>query len=207
MPEYNLDNAYRIDGPDDARRYYDEWAASYDSTFTEAWGYVAPARIAGIFSAGWTAGDAPVLDIGAGTGEVARHMPGLTVDGIDISAEMLAQAEAKGLYRRCILGDLTKPLDLPDGAYHGVVSSGTFTHGHVGPECLSELLRVTAPGALFVCGTIPSVYDEEKFGSALALLVAEGRIEPVAFHLIDIYEKAEHPHAADRGLVMQFRKL
>lgn len=205
MSGYDLDKAYTIEGPEDAKRLYGDWAATYDASFTEAWGYVAPARIAGIFR-DHVAGEGAVLDIGAGTGEVARHLEGLIVDGIDISPEMLAEAERKGLYRERILADLTKPLDLPDGAYHGVVSSGTFTHGHVGPGCLPELLRVTAPGALFVCGTIPSVFDEERFGSALAALVAEGRIEPVSFHLIDIYDKTDHPHAADRGLVMRFRK-
>ena len=101
----------------------------------------------------------------------------------------------------------TGPLDLPDAAYGGVICCGTFTHGHVGPECLPELLRVTRPGALFVCGTIAPVLDGLGFGSALAGLVAAGRITPVQFHDIPIYEGADHPHAADRGLVMQFHKI
>jgi SAM-dependent methyltransferase len=127
------------------------------------------------------------------------------VDGFDISADMLARAEEKGLYRNRILGDLTGPLDLADASYGGVISCGTFTHGHVGPECLAELLRVTRPGALFCCGTIAPVYDQMGFGSALARLVAEGRITPLNFREIGIYEGADHPHAADKGLVMVFR--
>ncbi|MGR3323328.1 MAG: class I SAM-dependent DNA methyltransferase [Pseudooceanicola sp.] len=207
MPDYDLDNAYEIDGPDAARRHYDAWAATYDDSFARGWGYIAPREIAGIFRAGWTGGEAPVLDIGAGTGEVARHMDALTVDGIDISPEMLAVAGAKGLYRRRIVGDLTRPLDLPDDAYAGVISCGTFTHGHVGPGALPELLRVTRPGARFVCGTIAAVLDGQGFGSALARLVARGRISPVRFHEIAIYEGADHPHAGDRGLVMDFTRL
>ncbi|OWU86540.1 hypothetical protein ATO6_07060 [Oceanicola sp. 22II-s10i] len=206
MPDYDLDNAYRIDGPDSARRHYDAWAGTYDDSFARDWGYIAPREIAALFRAGFD-GSGPVLDIGAGTGEVARHLDGLTVDGIDISPEMLAQAERKGLYRRRILGDLTRPLDIPDARYAGVISCGTFTHGHVGPECLPELLRITRPGARFTCGTIPAVLDGAGFGSALALLVAQGQITPVRFHDIAIYDGSDHPHAADRGLVMDFIRL
>ena len=119
---------------------------------------------------------------------------------------MLDQARAKGIYRDCILGDLTKPIALPDGVYGAVISCGTFTHGHVGPECLPELLRITRPGALFVCGTIPAVLDGARFGSELAKLVAQELIEPVRFRDIPIYEGANHPHRDDRGLVIVFRK-
>ncbi|WP_425052027.1 class I SAM-dependent DNA methyltransferase [Psychromarinibacter sp. S121] len=207
MPtDYDLDKAYEIDGPEDAKRLYGNWAASYDDSFGEGWGYVAPREIAHIFLSDMRENQ-PVLDIGAGTGLVAEHLRDLTVDGIDIAPEMLARAEAKGLYRRRILGDLTQTLQMPDGVYGGVVSCGTFTHGHVGPVCLPELLRVTRAGALFACGTIPAVLDGMGFGSALATLVAQGAITPVTFREIAIYEGADHPHKDDRGLVMVFRKL
>ncbi|MEO1679473.1 MAG: class I SAM-dependent methyltransferase [Pseudomonadota bacterium] len=208
MDEYDLDQAYEIHGAEDAKKLYGDWAATYDTSFGEAWGYVAPRRIAEIYLATRkTADDAPVLDVGAGTGLVAEALPGLTVDGVDISPEMLAQAEAKGLYRDRILADLTATLPMADGSYDGLISCGTFTHGHVGPECLPELLRVARPGALFVCGTRPAVYDGMGFGSALALLVASGTVTPLTFHEIGIYEGASHDHAADTGLVMVFRKL
>ena len=40
------------------------------------------------------------------------------------------------------------PVD--DATYDGVVSSGTFTLGHVGPEAIGELLRVTKTGGHIV---------------------------------------------------------
>lgn len=202
---YDLDEAYKINSPAEARRIYGNWAASYDTSFGESWGYVAPREIAAILRAECS-GDEPVLDAGAGTGLVGEHLRGLVVDAVDITPEMLDQAKAKGCYRDHILGDLTLPLALPDAAYGAVVSCGTFTHGHVGPECLPELLRITRPGALFVCGTIPAVLDSARFGSALAALVAQDLIEPVRFRDIPVYEGASHPHRDDRGLVMVFRK-
>jgi len=152
-------------------------------------------------------GDEPVLDVGAGTGLIGQAMAGGEIDALDLSPEMLAVARRKGVYRDLIAADLTGPLALPDGAYGGVVSAGTFTHGHVGPACLPELLRITRPGALFVCTVVPEVYDSAGFGSSLALLVAQGRITPVRFDDFAIYDHADDAHADARGLIMTFRRL
>jgi SAM-dependent methyltransferase len=202
---YALDEAYQINGPEDARRMYGDWAATYDQSFGAAWGYIAPREIAAVLK-GEIGSDAEILDIGAGTGLVAEHLRGRTVDALDITPEMLDIARGKGLYRNLMLGDLTKALNIPDASYDAVVSCGTFTHGHVGPECFPELLRITRPGAVFACGTIGPVLDGAGFGSALARLVAQGRISPVGWRDIPIYEGADHPHKDDRGLVMVFRR-
>jgi SAM-dependent methyltransferase len=203
---YDLDEAYEINGPDEARRLYGDWAETYDDSFGAAWGYIAPREIAAILRSE-IAPTAEILDIGAGTGLVAENLRGLTVDALDITPEMLRIAEPKGLYRRLMLGDLTATLDIPDGSYDAIVSCGTFTHGHVGPECFPELLRITRPGAVFACGTIGPVLDGARFGSELARLVALGRITPIAWRDIPIYEGVDHPHKDDRGLVMVFRRL
>lgn len=203
---YNLDKAYEIHGPDDARRLYGDWATTYEESFADAWNYIAPRKIAEILRAEILPG-AQILDIGAGTGLVAEHLRGLTVDALDISPEMLEVARPKCVYRDLLVGDLTGALGLPDESYDAVVSCGTFTHGHVGPECLPELLRISRPGAVFACGTIGAVIDGAGFGSALARLVASGRITAVEWRDIAIYDGADHPHKDDRGLVMVFRRV
>jgi SAM-dependent methyltransferase len=203
---YGLDGAYQINGPDDARKMYGDWAPNYDESFGAAWGYIAPREIAAILKSEIATG-AEILDIGAGTGLVAESLTGQTVDALDITPEMLEIARAKSLYRQLLLGDLTKVLDIPDASYDAVISCGTFTHGHVGPECFPELLRITRPGAVFACGTIGPVLDGAGFGSALARMVAQGQITAVAWRDIPIYEDAQHPHKDDRGLVMVFRRL
>ena len=154
--------------------------------------------------------DRPVLDIGAGTGllaeSLAKIQAGIETDAIDISAEMLAKAAAKGLYRNCITADLTRKLEIGDESYGGLVSSGTFTHGHVGPEALGELLRIARSGALFCFSIKPQVFDEEGFGSAFARLVAGNAITPLDFREVRFYEGVDHEHADDRGLAALFRK-
>ncbi|MDW4499209.1 methyltransferase domain-containing protein [Sulfitobacter sp. D35] len=205
MPDYDLDNAYAIDGPQDARKLYGAWAQTYDSSFGEGWGFIAPRLIAELYLSE-SDGNEPILDIGAGTGLVTEHLRGAVVDAFDITPQMLDVARGKGIYRNLIEGDLLAPLDLADSTYGGVISCGTFTHGHVGPACLPELLRVTRSGGLFVCGTIPAVLDGMGFGSALARLQAAGAITPLRFAEIRIYDRKHHDHAEDRGLVMIFRK-
>jgi SAM-dependent methyltransferase len=206
MSKTALETAYAIDGPEGAKKLYADWADTYDAGFSVEYGYVAPREVARIFRALCDEADTPILDVGAGTGLVGEHLRDLTLDALDISPEMLAVAAGKGLYRATIEADLTTRLPLSDGLYRGVISAGTFTHGHVGAEALPELLRVAAPEALFVCGTRDDVFDRMGFGSMLARLQAADRITPVRFFDIPTYEGAAHDHAQDRSLVMTFRK-
>lgn len=92
-----LDDAYALKTPEDSRRLYADWAASYDAEFAEATGYRLPEAVAAAFAA--LGGGGPVLDVGAGTGLVAERLSlrGLgPIDGTDISHEMLNVASAKG---------------------------------------------------------------------------------------------------------------
>ena len=202
----DLSAAYALKDAEDARRLYAGWAATYDARFGAAHGYVGPREVARVLAARG-APEGPILDVGAGTGlvgqAVAVALPGAVIDGLDLSREMLAEAEGKGVYRRLIAADLNAPLDLPDAAYAAMTCSGTFTHGHVGPGCLPELLRCLAPGGRLVAATPPAVLDEAGFGSALAGLVASGAVLPVPFHDAPVYEGADHANAADRYLIWE----
>ncbi|MBY8976193.1 methyltransferase domain-containing protein [Rhodobacteraceae bacterium NNCM2] len=201
----SLEGAYALKTPDDSVRLYADWAKTYDAGFAESHGYVMPQRVAGLFES-LRDGRDPVLDIGAGTGLVAEHLGG-TVDAVDISAEMLEVAGAKGLYRRRLVADLTQTLPIPDAAYAGFISTGTFTHGHVGPVCLPELMRIARPGALFCLAINAQAFDEAGFGSAFAELVADRRISPIQFQRVRIYaEGAGHEHGDDEVLVAVFHR-
>ena len=204
-PDTSLDGAYSLETPEDSKELYRTWAATYDESFAARHGYVYAERVAETFLA--EGGTGPVLDIGAGTGLVAEAMRAVEADGLDISAEMLNVAAQKGLYRNRFVADLTGPLDLPDAGYRGLVSAGTFTHGHVGPVCLPELMRVAAPNALFVLGINEGVFDLAGFGSAFAHLVADNVISPVRFKRIRYYEGAAHDHADDGGLLAIFHRM
>ena len=206
MADTSLDGAYSLETPEDSVNLYREWASTYDSGFAADTGYVYAKNVAAVLVEE-LAGEMPdVLDIGAGTGLVAEELPGLVVDGLDISQEMLDVAGQKGLYRNRICADLTKPLAIGDASYGAFTSAGTFTHGHVGPVCLPELMRIARPGALFVLGINAGVFDQAGFGSAFADLVADGCIEPVRFRKVDCYTNTDHAHGDTVILLAVFRR-
>jgi SAM-dependent methyltransferase len=137
--------------PADAVAVYRDWAADYDRDVFGRLGFTGTQRIAELLAAYLHDPETPVIDLGCGTGAVAANLRGLgitTVDGVDISPEMLAVARDKGLYRTLTLVDLTGPIPVPDATYGASVSAGTFTTGHVGPESVPEALRVLRPGAV-----------------------------------------------------------
>lgn len=200
----SLDAAYALQTPEDNRRLYADWAETYDTGFAAAMAYRLPALVAAAFD-----GAGPVLDVGAGTGLLGQALAAKGVgplDGIDISAQMLAVARGKGVYRDLMLADVCQPLALPFAAYTGVVSSGTFTHGHVGPEAIAPLLGVAAPGARFVFSVNSGVYAAKGFDHVLAGL--GHRIAALELEEAAIYGDAPDPaHRGDRALIVRFTRV
>ncbi|WP_343080311.1 class I SAM-dependent methyltransferase [Ostreiculturibacter nitratireducens] len=201
-----LDDAYALKSPEDSRKLYADWAASYDTEFAGAMDYLLPAAVAEAFAA--EGGEGPVLDVGAGTGLAGLRLASLgvgVIDGVDISAEMLLKASEKRVYRRLFAGDVTGRLDAEDGTYRGILSSGTFTLGHVGPEAIDELLRVAAQGAIFVLSINAAHYEAAGFAAKFRAL--EGRIAGLSLPQVPIYgPRADPAHRADRAFLATFRK-
>lgn len=163
-----LEDAYALKTPDDSRKLYAAWAETYDQDFIVKTGYVQHQSVVRAFVE--ANGKGPVLDVGSGTGicGVALRDAGVDiVDATDISPEMLDQAQAKGVYRKCIEGDILAGLPIPDESYEGVVSAGTFTLGHVGPAGLDEVIRVLSPGGLAVITVRDTHFEAENFAEKI----------------------------------------
>ncbi len=210
-----LDEAYSLQTPDDNRELYARWAPTYDEGFVEPTGYVYHRKVAQLFvDAGGSVNDR-TLDIGCGTGVVGMALAelGITgVDGVDISPEMLAVAGSKrtdagmAVYGELIEADLTQAVPISDGRYGGVVSAGTFTHGHLGPEPIAELIRLAAPGALLTLGINRDHYELLGFGNWFDERLASGDLAAFRTEDVPIYADRSGPHAADRSTVALFRK-
>jgi predicted TPR repeat methyltransferase len=201
-----LNDAYALKTPEDSRRLYADWADTYDTGFAARQQYLLPQHVAAALRDSGC--DGPVLDVGAGTGLVAEALGqdfAPAIDALDISAEMLAVAARKGLYRRCIEGDLTGRLDIEDTTYGAVVSAGTFTHGHVGPDALDELMRVARPEAHFVLSI--NAEHHEALGFAARFDALADRIAAYRTARVPIYGASDDPaHASDEALIVTFRK-
>lgn len=204
----DLTSAYALTSAADAKRLYGDWAENYDQGFAETQKYTLPIQTARAFVA--AGGRGPVLDAGAGTGLCGQALYDLGVsplEATDISPEMLAEALRKDIYRDVIEADLLEGIPVPRGSYRGVVSSGTFTHGHIGPEALPALLRVAAHGAQFALSINAKFYHRVDFDSAFARLRKGGWISDFALPEVAIYDHGADPaHGQDTAYIALFKR-
>lgn len=187
---------------------YADWADKYDSYFAQDQGYALPQLAALAFvQAG---GRGPVLDAGAGTGLCGVALTGFGVgpiDAVDLSPEMLAQAVRKDIYRDLIEADLLDGVPMPRGHYRGVISTGLFTHGHIGPDGLPALLRVAASGAQFALTINEAFYESAGFSTAFDRLLFGKWIEDLTLPRVRIYgDQADADHRHDTALIALFKK-
>ncbi len=163
-----------------------------------------------------------VLDVGCGTGLVAVALVRDTagegvdwmIDGVDISAGMLAQAGARRrpdgapLYRQLVEADVSEELgerdDLAPGSYSGVISAGAFAHGHLGAETLRTLIPLGRPGALFAIGIDAEYFQEHGFAEVLDDERAAGRIRGLDPRIVEVEVPGSDHH--DHAVIAIFRR-
>ena len=204
----NLRVAYSLSSSQDSIDLYKEWAPTYDSDFAIKNDYRSPFKVAKYFQRYSENFDTPILDVGAGTGLVGQCLAAqktMEITAMDISSEMLEVAKAKNVYSKFVTSDLTKPLNIANDQYGAIVSAGTFTHGHVGPEAFDELLRILKPGGLFVVSIHSEVFKEKGFKKKL--LEIEHLITRPSFHMVSIYGiKSDKKYGNGKVFITVFRK-
>lgn len=203
-----LNDAYSVKTPEDNIKLYKVWASSYDDDFAKKNDYRSPVLISNYYDKYSNKNDVPVLDVGAGTGLIAEVMNKkntIEIDAIDISPEMLESAKSKNCYNKLIEADLTKNLDIDNNYYGAIVSAGTFTHGHIGPNALDELLRVTKPSGLFVITIHSKVYVNQNFEQKFQDI--NEQITDLTFHEEKAYgNNPDKDHGNDTVFITVFRK-
>tara|TARA_B100000965_G_scaffold380673_1_gene377427 strand:- start:81 stop:713 length:633 start_codon:yes stop_codon:yes gene_type:complete len=203
-----LNDAYSVKTPEDNIKLYKVWASSYDDDFAKKNDYRSPVLISNYYDKYSNKNDVPILDVGAGTGLIAEVMNKkntIDIDAIDISPEMLESAKSKNCYNKLIEADLTKNLDIDNNYYGAIVSAGTFTHGHIGPNALDELLRVTKPSGLFVITIHSKVYVNQNFEQKFQDI--NEQITDLTFHEEKAYgNNPDKDHGNDTVFITVFRK-
>ncbi|SLN16706.1 class I SAM-dependent DNA methyltransferase [Pseudooctadecabacter jejudonensis] len=137
---------------DDTKKIYADWADTYDRDVTDM-AYATPSRVAAALRGLKVDVTTPVLDFGCGTGlsGVALRQAGFeTVDGTDISSQMLAHADVKTLpdgpvYRNTWLGD-PDTIDIAKGAYDTIVATGVISLGAAPASLLATLVGLLPRG-------------------------------------------------------------
>ena len=129
------------------------------------------------------------------------------IDGVDISPDMLEKARAKGDYRDLIAADLTADNSHIATDYAAIVSAGTFTFGHLGPELMSDMVGLCRSGAVAALGVNSVYFAEQGFRDVLDRLEADGQITDVALHEMPIYDGRDEAHQDDTAMILAFTTL
>lgn len=147
-----LNTAFTARDAGETRALYDDWAASYEAEVT-AEGYATPARCAAALRKYVQETDVPVLDFGCGTGlsgQALRDAGFDVIDGVDLSPEMLAQAQDKAIYRSLTQIKGGKTLPFADGAYSLMAAVGAIGTGAAPAGMLHTLMRKLPKGGKLV---------------------------------------------------------
>lgn len=140
--------------PDYVRALFDDYAPRFEISLRDRLSYRGPELL---FEAvreqlDTMTGPIEVLDLGCGTGLVAEVFGGAVdmIDGIDLSPRMINRAQAKGLYRTLIAGDITAMPDALGTGYGLVVAADVLNYlGDLAPALRAAHARMK-PGGLMV---------------------------------------------------------
>lgn len=175
---------------EDTQALYREWAHGYDGDMARL-SYATPLRVAEALKSVGADLSVPVLDFGCGTGlsGAALKAQGFeTIDGTDISPEMIEEARGKGIYRDLWQGTPGQ-VDAEPGDYAAIVATGVISLGAAPPEMLDVLLQALRPGGYLALSFNDPTLATTDYPAALA-----NALEGAAEQLF----RAHGPHLSEK---------
>jgi len=133
------------------RRLFDQYAPRFDTSLREGLRYQAPEHLrAAIEEAGPGRRFNRALDLGCGTGLMAEALRGLaaTIDGVDLSPGMIAEARRKNLYAQLTVADLRAALAEARG-YELIVAADVLNYVRDLAPVIAAAGHALVPGGLF----------------------------------------------------------
>jgi ubiquinone/menaquinone biosynthesis C-methylase UbiE len=152
---------------------YDQWAASYESDLD---GMGGPLEAIERFVK-YVAPTSRILDAGCGTGLIGQLLAERgfqVIEGLDLSAGMLAEASKKNCYSALYQQALGETLEFRDASFDAIISVGVFARGHAPSQSFDELIRITKPGGPIIFTLRPEFYANTDFQMTMDALEKKG---------------------------------
>ncbi|MBL8642913.1 MAG: methyltransferase domain-containing protein [Rhodospirillaceae bacterium] len=133
-------------------RLFDQYATGFEKALTERLRYTAPQQLRESIKA--RRGKTPLaraLDLGCGTGLMGAALHGMvgSLDGVDLSAPMLAEARRKNIYANLIHGDMRTAMAGKLTHYDLIVAADVFVYvGDIAPIIIAAFEALTPGGLL-----------------------------------------------------------
>lgn len=198
--DYSIDTAYSYSDSKELADYYDDSANGYDE-YADSVGYVLP-RLVAQKAAEFVNVEDLIIDIGCGTGilgaELSSIKDEMRIHGLDISSEMIIRAyekkkhDGKRHYEMFHWLDLTSEEFILESRYSLMVSSGTFTKGHLDGGHLSKILPFMKDDSIAVFSVKSDHFEESKFMDELISLNNNGLIDVLEIVEVDSYENRNY---------------
>jgi predicted TPR repeat methyltransferase len=135
------------------RNVFDGFASQFESTL-EGLGYRAPELLGALLAERLKGreGSLAILDAGCGTGLMGPHLRpwAALLDGVDLSAGMLEQARARGLYDHLAAMELTGFLAASRAAYDLIAAADVLCYFGALEEVFSKARAALKPGGRIV---------------------------------------------------------
>ena len=151
-------------------RDYDKFAetGNYDETFSE-WAYVGPETAAAILK-NYVPMESVILDAACGsglTGTALKNLGYRSIQGMDISGELLKLAEKTGAYAKLHKVDMqVSPLPFSDHTFDAVNFIGALTYFETN-AILKELCRIVRKGGFVVFSQRDDIMRDQNYEAKL----------------------------------------
>ena len=164
---------YQLNTSKEVLKYYKKWTAKekFNKDMVD-WDYTAPINAVSLIKKYALKKNIQIFDAGCGSGLVGIEMQknGYTnIDGVDLSQDMI-NLIPKGVYQNLEIVDLNKPLKYENHKYDVVMCVGTFTYGHVKPQALDEMIRITKNKGLICFSVNEGIHAEYGFDKKIKKL-------------------------------------
>lgn len=136
-------------------------------------------------------GTAPVLDFGCGTGLSGMALRALGITpllGTDVSPEMVAQADPKGIYDKLWVSP-PGALDVAPGDLRAIVAAGVVSLGAAPADTMDLLIDALAPGGLLALSFNDPTLAHGGYDARLDTHLEAGRVI--------LLEREHGPHLDD----------